>query len=256
MDKPTNDSAWYHAISEFGDTRKRHWWNRSRDLFVEEVLQPLLSKQVVAVRRRGRSWLFNFGSVSYIEILKSQAKLKRRAPGELPLELEDETFIKDHSATKEFIDDIRRISSRSLSRSLLQKSLAKPKKQIFVVMKFGDKLLDSAYQGVIKPVGEQFNFEVIRVDEIPDSGNITEQILENISRSELVLVELTGERPNCYYEAGFAHAIGKELILCITAGQPIHFDLMSHRFIQWTTEQELREALRVRLDAYISKDSD
>src|SRR5262249_5794314 len=84
-------------------------------------------------------------------------------------------------------------------------------------MKFGDQLLDSAYQGVIQPLGAEFGYQVLRMDEIQDSGNITSQILENIASSKIVLVELSGERSNCYYEAGYAHALGKEIIFCIKA---------------------------------------
>ena len=53
-------------------------------------------------------------------------------------------------------------------------------------MKFGDPQLDSAYEGVIKPVGESFSYKVLRVDEIQDSGAISSQILENIAQSRLV----------------------------------------------------------------------
>ena len=36
----------------------------------------------------------------------------------------------------------------------------------------------------------------------------------------VVLADLTGERPNCYFEAGYAHALGKQLILTIRKGEP------------------------------------
>ena len=254
MGQQTPEDTWYHAVADFGN-QKRHWWNRPRDLFLKEVLFPLISKQVVSVHRRGTSWLFNFGSVSYVEIIKSKKKLKRQAPGKIPRELRDQDFLAANSATEEFVDEIKLIQASPQFRSLLQRSLDKPKKQIFVIMKFGDDELDSAYDG-IKDIGKEFGFSVTRVDEIQDSGNISEQMLENISQSELILAELTGARPNCYYEAGFAHALGKDLIFCIRKGESIHFDLAGYRFIEWTTEADLRKKLRARLDAYASKDSD
>jgi hypothetical protein len=125
--------------------------------------------------------------------------------------------------------------------------MSAPKLQIFVVMKYGDDELDSAYEGVIKPVGCDFGFDVHRIDEIQDSGNITQQILESIASSALVLADLTGERPNCYYEAGYAHAKGKEMILAAKHGSSIHFDLAAHRFIHWKTEADYRRKLRERL---------
>jgi nucleoside 2-deoxyribosyltransferase len=110
-------------------------------------------------------------------------------------------------------------------------------------MKFGDKFLDSAYFGVIKPTIEKYGFKPLRIDEVQDSGRITDQVLEGIATSKYIFADLTGERPNCYYEVGFAHAIGKEMILAIKKGNRIHFDLADYRFIEWETELELREAL-------------
>ena len=102
----------------------------------------------------------------------------------------------------------------------------------------------------------KFGFNVVRVDSIQDSGNISQQILNNIAESRLVLAELSGERPNCYYEAGFAHALGKELILCIREGDDIHFDLAGYRFIVWDTEAAFRRKLKARLESLAAKDSD
>ena len=112
-------------------------------------------------------------------------------------------------------------------------TLLEPKKQVFVVMQFDDKNLESAYRGVIKPQVEEIGYKCLRIDEVQDSGQITDQILEAIACSELVLCDLSGERPNCYYEAGFAHALGRTLILTIRAAERIHFDLAGRRFIQW-----------------------
>jgi nucleoside 2-deoxyribosyltransferase len=123
-------------------------------------------------------------------------------------------------------------------------------------MKFGDRHLDSAYVGVIKPLGEKFHYTVVRVDEIQDSGNISSRILENIARSQIVFADLSGSRPNCYYECGYAQALGKEIILSIRKRETVHFDLASYRFIQWETESELRRKFAERLDAIASKEEE
>jgi hypothetical protein len=128
-------------------------------------------------------------------------------------------------------------------------SLISNSRQVFVVMKFGDKRLDSAYEVVIKPVIEEFQYAAMRIDEIQDSGKINDQILDQIIKSEVVLADLTGERPNSYYEAGYAHALEKEIIFTIQKGSSIHFDLAGYRFIEWETESELRTQLRERFEA-------
>ena len=246
---------WYHAITDFGQ-RKRFWWNRTRDDLINDLLIPLLGKQVLSVNRRGENSLFNFGSISYMTIFKTKKKLERAAEGKPPEELKDQKFIDSHNATNEFIKEVKLLTSSESSRSLLERSLEQPLKQIFVIMQFGDDLLDSAYEGVIKPLGEKYGFEVLRVDEIQDSGNISQQILENISQSELILADLTGERPNCYYEAGFAQALGKEIIFSIHKEDEVHFDLAGYRFINWKTETGFRRKLKQRLESYTSKEGE
>lgn len=136
----------------------------------------------------------------------------------------------------------------------LAPSLSGPR-QVFVVMKFGDPRLDSMYSLVIKPVVEKFGYSALRIDEVQSSGSITDEILKFIERSAIVLADLTDERPNCYYEAGYAHALGKELILSIRAASTIPFDLAGRRFIIWDTEKELRDALELRLKAIAEKEA-
>ena len=112
----------YHAITDFDNTT-RYWWNRTRDELIDELLTPLLSKQIVAVIRRGKQSLFNFGAVSYITIVKSENKLERPAKGLAPSELKDQSFVDKHNSTEEFINEVRILQSAPSSRSLLQKSL-------------------------------------------------------------------------------------------------------------------------------------
>jgi hypothetical protein len=122
-------------------------------------------------------------------------------------------------------------------------------RQVFVVMKYGDPELDSAYSLAIKPVLERFNFSVIRVSEVQDAGSITDEIFAQIDSSSVVLADLTGERPNCYLEVGYALALEKQLILTAREGAVVHFDIAGRRIIQWKTADALEKALALRLQA-------
>lgn len=139
---------------------------------------------------------------------------------------------------------------RKLNESDGRRLLPNPS-QVFVVMKFDDNVLNSAYEGVIKPVAERHGFTVVRMDQVHNSGNITEQMLNAIEESRIVLADLSGERPNCYYETGYAHAVGKELILTIRKTEEVHFNLSVHRFIKWETEAELRKQLNERFASIV-----
>jgi len=89
---------------------------------------------------------------------------------------------KEFDCTIEFVERVRELQAAPAMRSLLQIAFQPPEQQVFVIMKVGDKKLDSAYEGVIKPLCKEFGVGVVRVDEIQDSGRINEQILENIAK--------------------------------------------------------------------------
>ena len=48
-----------------------------------------------------------------------------------------------------------------------------------------------------------------RIDEPQSNERITDRILESIQRAEFVFVDLTNSKPNVFFEAGYAHGIGK-----------------------------------------------
>jgi nucleoside 2-deoxyribosyltransferase len=186
-------------------------------------------------------------NVTHVTVYRTAKKLTTPAGKGHPA-MFDTDKINKFECTAEIIKELKVEHAAISTRSILQKTLSPTEPQVFVIMKFGDDELDSAYEGVMKPIIEEFGLRAVRIDEIQDSGKITDQILEYIASSKYVLADLTGERPNCYYECGFAHALGKELIFTIKGNQGVHFDLAGYRFITWNTEADLRRKLRQRLN--------
>ena len=241
----------YHAKLEYGE-KTHYFWNYSEESAISNIVIPFVTGQVVFIKMRGKERLFNMKTVTFLKVYRTKAALKVQEEMSIVDQINDPSF-QGNECTVEITGKVQASGTSRMLSSLIQKALQPPKAQVFVVMKFGDEVLDSAYEGAYRAVAEEFGLSCLRIDEVQDSGKISDQILEGIAESKYVLCDLTGERPNCYYETGFAHALGKEVVLLANKKEKIHFDLQDHRFIQWATEEELRRKLRERLSSLESE---
>ncbi|WP_052126284.1 hypothetical protein [Ureibacillus massiliensis] len=234
----------YHAIINYLDT-KHYWWNYSKENLIDKILIPFINGQVIPIKSGEKKKILNMKNTTLLSIYRTEESLNKISYCPIKKFMSSEEFGK-YDCTEEVLNEVKNNISESHTRSIIEQKFSEVKNQVFVIMKFNDDELDSAYEGVIEPVIKDFGLDCIRVDKLQDSGKINDQIIENIATSKYILADLTGERPNCYYEAGYAQALGKEVILTIKQNEKIHFDLSGNRFIQWATEADFRNKLRER----------
>ena len=80
-----------------------------------------------------------------------------------------------------------------------------------------------------------------RADDIDEPGKISDQVLNAIRSSDLVIAELTGSNPNVMYELGFAHALEKPAIILNQAVHNSPFDVKDFRQITYDRSRLLKD---------------
>ena len=134
-------------------------------------------------------------------------------------------------------------------------------RDVFVAMWFDDSM-DEAWRNGFKAAIEETGYEPVRVDERHHNNFIEAEIIDCIRNAKFLVADFTsstyedpnGNRISCprggvYYEAGFAHGLGKDVIFSCHIDQfdGVHFDTSHRNHILWRTPAELRTTLRERI---------
>lgn len=95
---------------------------------------------------------------------------------------------------------------------------------VLVLMPFAEDF-DDLYQNGIRAACEAAGAACRRLDEDIYQGSILQRILSEITKADLIVAEMTGRNANVLYEVGYAHALGKRVILMTARDEDIPFDL-------------------------------
>ena len=140
-------------------------------------------------------------------------------------------------------------------------------KQAFIIMQIGNPDLDKVCKDVIVPALTSCGLDPKRVDKHNEGRLLKSEIIGFIEASDIIIADLTHERPNCYLEIGYAMGLDKFRNLILTAredhrhdspnykkeGPKIHFDLSGYDILFWDPEKlndfkdELEKRIKRRL---------
>jgi nucleoside 2-deoxyribosyltransferase len=123
----------------------------------------------------------------------------------------------------------------------------------FVILRIGASDVDKLFDEAIAPAAHECGLKARPVAITEGRETITGRILQLIDNSSLVIADLTYERPNCYFEAGYTQGKGIPVIYMARedhdprrpgrkAKDPrVHFDLDAHKITYWS-EDDLKSA--------------
>ena len=134
---------------------------------------------------------------------------------------------------------LRTVRTQARFANIKQGGQSTPK--AFVVMPLTPEL-KSVYE-IVKDVLERAGLEYHRVDDFATDKLISEDIRGWLANADLIIADITSRNPNVYYEAGFAQALDKKMILLAQSKETIAFDSGFIRTLHYDDPKELREKL-------------
>ncbi len=110
----------------------------------------------------------------------------------------------------------------------------------FMAMKFGVAELDGFYEEVLKPTVQKGGYELRDVRETAKAGLIDVRMLVQIQNSDFVIADLSHQNNGAYWEAGYAHGLGKPVIYICEKSKfdeyQTHFDTNHYYTVIWDAE--------------------
>lgn len=118
---------------------------------------------------------------------------------------------------------------------------------VFVAMPFSGASEDT-YEAIVRAVTRiKKGVRPYRVDTKAGSFPVVAEIERAIDSSWLVVCDLTEEKPNVYYELGYAIARGKRVICVAKEATYLHFDVAGRKVVMFRSYTHLEKALRQEL---------
>jgi len=135
----------------------------------------------------------------------------------------------------------------------LLESLDKPK--AFAVRLLNPEYDDFAdvqtfFDTVVQPVIEnELGYRLVVIDgrQSYDHARIDQEIFSKLHRSSIVLADITGARPNCFLELGYALGRGLPTMVMAREGSNLPFDITTFSGLHWKTSgtaEDRRRAFR------------
>ncbi|MFF8355859.1 TIR domain-containing protein [Streptomyces chartreusis] len=154
---------------------------------------------------------------------------------------------------QKIIDDTVNRTLERLGFDTRKQSTSKIKTNyIFVVISY-DPTMEPTFEA-IKSAARRVGMEAERVKDIKRDFAVTEKILEQIDSARLVVADLTHERPNVYFELGYARGKAKTVVTLLKEGAKAHVDVRGWNYLEYIDSRPLEEDLVERFKVELQDD--
>lgn len=129
-------------------------------------------------------------------------------------------------------------------------------RQAFVAMIFREEA--SSIREAFRQAIHEMGYQAVVLDEKEHNNQIVPEIFYEIKRSKFVVVDVTYPSYGAYYEAGYAQALDKEVIICCRKdvfsdkNRAPHFDISQKAIIVWEDEEDLVSRLKRRIESTVT----
>lgn len=229
----------YHAIAILSGNRQKTIPNRSESELLSEVVIPFISQGVITAK-----WGSTVQSYQVLELRIFETKVPW-----------DKRKVVLTDLLKGKRNQFKRFGEKA------EQLLATKKPKVFVITPIqGEKHGDQEQQRIFREYDQRFEViekviskaggVAIRIDKEHALEDLVGRIKKEIRSALFVIADLTDERPSCYFEAGYAEALGRHVIYVASkqsVAHPgtktnIHFDI--HMNMNYFTNHiELKEKL-------------
>ena len=253
-----NATPWYFMYDSSGENSYPEYYVNLAEI-ITFYPETFLEKAHRALRNL--SYLYpNFGTKIGAGNAASQynAMFSEHLPsspwGIFPL-LEDLGYAKLHTSSTPRVVSTYMITAEGWKKIDELNKASLEVKQAFIAMSFREEtqFIREAFRTAISDSG----YIVRIIDEKEHNNQIVPEIFYEIERSKFVVVDVTYPNYGAYYEAGYAQALHKQVIICCSEdafksneNRP-NFDISQKSIIVWKDENDLIERLKKRIEATV-----
>jgi len=105
--------------------------------------------------------------------------------------------------------------------------------RVFCIMPFSEPWSDTVWKSGIEPAVARAGLTPKRGDTTLRTGNLIQNVWNELLESGCVVAELTAPNPNVYYEVGLAHALGRDLFVMVQRGTQLPADLKPAHYLEY-----------------------